>query len=325
MGTAFSNTASVDQLESALLGYQMVNFFPFNKPEAILFAKVKKGITDEVVLPLLKRLKPYTSYNPYLLTHALDKEVLTDSHTTCYCLHNLTYVVNHNENTNQVRIKINFPLLPVILKEYLYTKLSNRSEKVNIATYTAVRGYMLEAHLFKWDRNNIDVTILLNDNPLLTVLNFPQVNQVNEVLDDITKNILYQLRSDHPIIDGIEFITNELGDYWLVFIQVSVSPYSNHDPNLETLLSQKEGSKHYKELAGDDAPPTMFEYYENLTSKMDAFDKSRILYIYISTTTFYNNDTNVFKPMSRHSQQKCVVGLLSNESDFLKSCSMLYI
>ena len=268
MGTTFSNTASVDQLESALLGYQTVNFFPFSKPEAILFAKVKKGITDEVVLPLLKRLKPYTSYNPYLLTHALDKEVLTDSYTTCYwatvryikrtlpenehdllfvnhiesiakyfyfaqqnvevdnwgykksfvSVHNLTYVVNHNENTNQVRIKINFPLLPVILKEYLHTKLSNRSEQVNITTYPAVRGYMLEAHLFKWDRNNIDVTILLNDNPLPTVLKFPQVNQVNEVLDDIRKNTLYQLRSDHPIIDGIGFITNELGDYWLVFI-----------------------------------------------------------------------------------------------------------
>ena len=216
-------------------------------------------------------------------------------------LHMLTYIVNHNVTTKQVSIKINFPLLPRVLKTYLHdTLMANRSNKVDITSYPAVRGYMLEMEFFKGGLNHLEVTILANDQPLPVLLNFPQVKHVDEVLNNITQNTLYHLRNDHPIIDGIGFVTNEIGEYWLVYIQFSITPYSNHDANLKTLLSEKKGSKNYKELAGDDAPPTLFEYYQNLASKIGALDKSRILYIYASTKTFYSNDASVFKQMLKH-------------------------
>lgn len=95
---------------------------------------------------------------------------------------------------------------------------------------------------------------------------------------------------------------------------------------MQTLwLSEKKGSKNYKELAVDDAPPTLFEYYQNLASKIGALDKSHTLYIYASTKTFYSNDGGVFKQMLKQLQHKCVVSLLNNKSDFFQSCSLLYI
>ena len=101
----------------------------------------------------------------------------------------------------------------------------------------------------------------------------------------------------------------------LVFIQVSITAYSKHNANLNTLLSENKGSKNYKELAGDDAPPAMFEYYQKLASKIGTLEN--ILYIYASPKTCYNKDARVFEVMSKHSQHKCVVGLL-NESDFFE-------
>ena len=131
----------------------------------------------------------------------------------------LTYIVNRNTGTNQVNIKVNFPLLPRVLKTYLHDRLTaNRSNKVDITSYPAVRGYMLEMELFKGGLNHLDITSLENDQPIPVLLNFAHIESVSEVLDNMTKNTLYHLRNDHPIIDGVGILTNEIGEYLLVFI-----------------------------------------------------------------------------------------------------------
>ena len=44
-----------DKLVAVLYEYQEVEFLPFSKPEAILFVKATKDITDKEALPLLKQ------------------------------------------------------------------------------------------------------------------------------------------------------------------------------------------------------------------------------------------------------------------------------
>ena len=83
-GANFSNTINIDKLETALYEYCNIEFLPFSKPEAVLLVKISKSISDEEALPLLKQLKPYAGYNPYLLTHALKRPTLNDSYATCY-------------------------------------------------------------------------------------------------------------------------------------------------------------------------------------------------------------------------------------------------
>ena len=73
-----------DKLVAALYEYQEVEFLPLSKLEAILFVKATKDITDEEALPLLKQLKPYTGYNPYLLTYTLKYATLDAAYAACY-------------------------------------------------------------------------------------------------------------------------------------------------------------------------------------------------------------------------------------------------
>ena len=57
--------------------------------------------------------------------------------------HCLTYIVQ--EDKMQAKIQINFPLLPRILKSYLYDIMNKVSNKEDIiGQYPAVKGYLLE-------------------------------------------------------------------------------------------------------------------------------------------------------------------------------------
>lgn len=73
-----------DKLVAVLYEYQEVEFLPFSKPEAILFVKATKDITDKEALLLLKQWKPYTGYNPYLLTYTLKYATLDAAYAACY-------------------------------------------------------------------------------------------------------------------------------------------------------------------------------------------------------------------------------------------------
>ena len=131
------------------------------------------------------------------------------------------------------------------------------------------------------------------------------------------------MRNDQQLLMGLDLSLMKLGN-----IGLFISKYQLHHIQIMMQtwwLSEKKGSKNYKGLAADDAPPTLFEYYQNLASKIGALDKSHTLYIYASTKTFYSNDWSVFKQMLKQSQHRCVVGLLDNKSDFFQSCSLLYI
>ena len=52
-GATFSSKV-IDKFKAALYEYHNIEFFPFNKLEAILLVKTAKAIADEEALPLLK-------------------------------------------------------------------------------------------------------------------------------------------------------------------------------------------------------------------------------------------------------------------------------
>ena len=173
----------------------------------------------------------------------------------------LAYIVAEEDATRNVKIKINFPLLPAILKHYLHKTVSKCEGKIyKVSGYPAVKGYLMEVEFFEHD--HLDVTIPLKDNTLATILfNGYQVIRANEVVKTISRNTLYHLRSDHPIVDGVGILSNEINEDWLVFIQISIKQYQNHNANLETLFAEKRGEKGYKELPKNDSALFIFNYY----------------------------------------------------------------
>ena len=72
-----------------------------------------------------------------------------------------------------------------------------------------------------------------------------------EVLETMTTNTLYHLRSDHPIIDGVRLLSDYTGNTWLIFVQISVKLHERHTPNLKALFANKDGMKGYEELSSE--------------------------------------------------------------------------
>ena len=139
--------------------------------------------------------------------------------------------------------------------------------------------------------------------------------RANEVVKTISRNTLYHLRSNHPIVDGVGILSNEINEDWLVFIQISIKQYQNHNANLETLFAEKRGEKGYKELPKNDSALFIFNYYQNLSGFTD---ESRVLYLYASMSTYCDGDHQVFNKMLAHAQGRCQVGLLSTTATLYK-------
>ena len=56
----------------------------------------------------------------------------------------LAYIVAEEDATRNVKIKINFPLLPAILKRYLHKTVSKCEGKIyKVSGYPAVKGYLI--------------------------------------------------------------------------------------------------------------------------------------------------------------------------------------
>ena len=228
--------------------------------------------------------------------------------------HKLAYVVNDLTST-QVQIEINFPLLPRMLKYYLH---KNTATQDRIEKYPAVQGYLMESEFFA--RSSLNVAILVDSQdsagcPSVANLTFHGyfVNHVEEVVDELVTNSLYRVRINHPVIDAVGILSNEVGDKWLVFVQISKRPYERHSADLRCLFANKKGVDGYEEL-NDGTSSTLFDYYCGLARDL-GIDSSCILYLYVSTSTYYDDNIKVFKKMKEHAESKCNVGLLTKLSD----------
>ena len=106
----FSTTRHKERLDNALLCYKSVEFVPFSKNEVILFIILKAVPSNEEHVPIqeesgaliarsslsveeaqkiMKKLRPYAGYNPYLLNHSIhlaEKHVLGDE-SLALCIH----------------------------------------------------------------------------------------------------------------------------------------------------------------------------------------------------------------------------------------------
>lgn len=97
----------------------------------------------------------------------------------------------------------------------------------------------------------------------------------SETLKALDKSVLYQSRYKHPVIDVIGILEDERHVWWLVFLQISLSPYSSHHSKLIDLF------KHHvcPELTADD--DTLYEYYIAMCEDVVP------IYVYLSPKEVY--------------------------------------
>ena len=167
----------------------------------------------------------------------------------------------------------------------------------------------------------LPVALFVNNEVVFNMFAIPAVKRSEEVLLQIKKGVMYHLRDGHPVIDGIGLLENEAGEYWLVYIQISIRQYGQHRPNLAVMLSTKKGETGYNEIASPDGPDSIFEYYKQMINGTSS-SVAGYIYLYISTKTVYDinidNSSSFFKNMNEHSENNCYVGVLSTESELYK-------
>lgn len=239
------------------------------------------------------------------------------AYVSCSCM---------QKDAEYVKVKLNYPLLPHLLRSYLHRIAMLNSTPINVSKLNnSVKGYLVEAEFFTF--TSITVSLSPSSTSPEHVQFLCHVEQEHHVLCALEKGILYQLRINHPIIDAVGLLHGN-GKWWLVFVQVSVQSYINHSSKLADLFAHKRGCKGYKELkasafassSSTSDPLSLFDYYKGLCQKSDiAVEPSQIVYFYASTSTIYGQDTRDISQLNEHAQGRCMIGLLSAQSDLYKA------
>lgn len=96
----------------------------------------------------------------------------------------------------------------------------------------------------------VNLITYLSDGVNEMALQLPCIFQrEQENLTKFTLNIMYRLRNNHPVINGVGIFSTEATDEcYLVFVQVSISKYSTHDPRLNSLFTNNRDTRGCKEL-----------------------------------------------------------------------------
>ena len=90
----------------------------------------------------------------------------------------------------------------------------------------------------------------------------------------LCKSILYQLRFGHPVVDAVGLLPDQHNKYFLVFIQVFLSKYSDHKSKVHDIFKYKTNSSELLDHKN------FFDYYKSLAKTVfSKFDCNNCLYI----------------------------------------------
>ena len=128
-------------------------------------------------------------------------------------------------------IKWNFPVMAKlyiqILEEYV-TSSTVEDLKGRCSKVPSFAGFWYESLFFTHHKQRMSsFTICCNANTKLRLC-IEKVLQQETVDATIQQNTLYELRTSHPIVNALGYLHETDDTYWLVFIQISLQRYEDH-------------------------------------------------------------------------------------------------
>jgi len=119
--------------------------------------------------------------------------------------------------------------------------------------------------------NTLSIVIINQGEESMTACRFNAYTMIqkNHSINYVTPNVLYRLRENHPVIDGVGLLCSDLGKYYLLFVQISLESYKRHRTRLPALLADKRNVNGYEELSDKnltdypsvELPSSLLEYY----------------------------------------------------------------
>ena len=118
-------------------------------------------------------------------------------------------------------------------------------------------------------------------------------------VQQLSEGTLYHLRPKHPVIDAVGYLKVD-EQLWLLLIQESLSPYTNHRLKAGDLMSTVTGDeKSYHKEANN-----WVEYYYCCVRDETERSKLKSMYVYISHKELHNGDPSTLADSSQRSCMK---------------------
>ena len=197
-------------------------------------------------------------------------------------------------------MKWNFPVMGEIyiqiLEEYV-TSSTVENLKDQCSKVPSFAGFWYESLFFMHHKQQktSGLTICCNTKKTLQFC-IEGVLQQETVDAIVQRNMLYELRTSHPIVDALGYLREADGMYWLVFIQISLQRYEAHGSLCDIFKRAPKNLKVPRNVS-------LFTYYKHLFGIGSNFQN--ILLLYVSPTA---KDVN---SLSKLNQQ---ISELSNEN-----------
>ena len=175
----------------------------------------------------------------------------------------------------------NFPIFAEIfidvLTNFVTTSLPNDLEDC-CARVPSFAGFWYETLFFiHHQKEKSKITIAYNNvnttNSVMLHVHVDEVKRLDPLQDKLRPKVLYELRTNHPIVDAVGLLPDNNGTPWLVFIQVSLQRYEHHR-SLCDLFHRPASSAHTQKNI------SVFTHYRRLF-KID-FGYKNVVLLYIS-------------------------------------------
>lgn len=178
--------------------------------------------------------------------------------------------ISTSNRQERLVIRWNFP----ILGEMFINVIENFIEKTTLVHYCnsvpTFAGNWYEFLFFKYLKKEKTIMVCTADNHSVQLYYEGVVEMENDAT--LQNGKIYEMKAFYPIVDAVGYLKDQSENYWLVFIQVSLSCYRDHR-SLCDLFHR--------------APPkanvpnncSLFSYYRNQYSVMRCFEKAILLYI----------------------------------------------
>lgn len=139
--------------------------------------------------------------------------------------------------------------------------------------------------------------------------------------DTLSNGILYEFRSQHPIVDCVGYLQNETKTKWLVFIQVSLQAYRDHQ-NMVDFFHKPPSARHVPKEIKETPNLSLYTFYRKLCN-LENDNTTKVMMLYVSP-----REANIKAPASllpelqegikklTHVKQQMHVGILSEKSSF---------
>lgn len=202
-----------------------------------------------------------------------------------------------------------------ILRNFIEDCDSNTVKNI-ISKEPSFAGFWFEGMFvmhYKKDKARLSVNCIARSDGRQDSITFDQFSMVALNQDTaVQPDQLYELKRAHPVIDFVGLLTSTTKSKWLVFIQVSLQSYQQHESKLVNMFKQGSRNKENNSCS-------LYTKYRHLYQIDYHSSSQKVLFLYVSPLEDKTDDfCSRVKEISSAIKQDIYMGVMATDSTFYK-------